>query len=92
MNNFTIYDKSGVSYSAELIDDIPEFTNQNPLAFPNFSFITKYKGGMGGISWLLNGVLHRKDGPAMEFLEHKRWFLDGKEYTEGEYLQQVRKL
>lgn len=33
--------------------------------------------------WFKNGVLHRSDGPAVEFKSGRKfWFLDGKEVTE----------
>jgi len=33
-----------------------------------------------------NGKKHREDGPAIEWNDgYKRWFIDGKEYTEEEF-------
>ena len=33
-------------------------------------------------SWLINGKLHREDGPAIEHVDgYKSWHLNGKPYT-----------
>ena len=37
--------------------------------------------------WFYNGELHREDGPAIEYKNGtKKWFLDGVQYTEAEFL------
>lgn len=36
--------------------------------------------------WLINGKLHRENGPAFEGSKGtKRWYLNDKSYTEAEY-------
>ena len=36
----------------------------------------------GTKKWLLNGVLHREDGPAVEYADgSKGWYLNGKQVT-----------
>ena len=81
MNNFTIYDKSGVSYFAELIDDIPTLRMERLeilLMFPFFSFQTKVISPHGEIYWHLNGEMHRLDGPALEHPNGEaRWGVKG---------------
>ena len=38
--------------------------------------------------WYKNGKLHRLDGPAVEYSDGtKAWWIDGKEYTEEEFLK-----
>ncbi len=40
--------------------------------------------------WLMNGKLHREDGPAIEYANGtKRWFLDGKEYSKPVFLKKT---
>ena len=39
-----------------------------------------------------NNILHREDGPAIEFKRgRKGWFLDGIEYTHEEYKKKMRR-
>ena len=46
----------------------------------------------GDIYWYLNDKLHREDGPACEYANGtKEWYLNGKEFTEKEFLQRTRK-
>ena len=41
---------------------------------------------IGTKHWLLNGNLHREDGPAIEYASGKLgWFLNNKPYTEAEF-------
>ena len=41
---------------------------------------------VGNKFWLLNGKLHREDGPAVEYSHGlKQWFLNDKRYTEEEF-------
>jgi len=41
---------------------------------------------MGDKVWHFNGLLHREEGPAVEYDDgDKRWFLNGVEYTEEEF-------
>ena len=39
--------------------------------------------------WLLNGDLHREDGPAVEYADgpEREWWLNGKEVTEQEVMK-----
>ena len=40
----------------------------------------------GNKHWILNGKLHREDGPAIEFSNgNKHWILNGKKLTEEEF-------
>ena len=40
----------------------------------------------GSKFWYQNGKRHRTDGPAIEFASgDKSWFIEGKEYTKGEF-------
>ena len=44
----------------------------------------------GSNHWFLDGKRHREDGPAIEFLSGlKGWFLNGIEYSEEEYWNQL---
>ena len=37
----------------------------------------------GSKHWYINGLLHREDGPAIEWIDgHKHWFLNGKLHRE----------
>ena len=40
----------------------------------------------GDTFWYLNGKLHRTNGPACEWDDRKEWWLNGKQYTEEEFL------
>ena len=41
----------------------------------------------GNKVWLEDGLLHRDDGPAIEWADgNKEWWLNGKEYTKEEYV------
>ena len=40
--------------------------------------------------WLLNGNLHREDGPAVEWPSgYKEWWLNGEELTEEEFISRT---
>jgi hypothetical protein len=42
--------------------------------------------------WYLNGVLHREDGPAIEYTNGgKEWWINGKEITEQEFLSRKQR-
>ena len=42
--------------------------------------------------WYLNGVIHREDGPAVEFADGtKEWWLNGVQHTEEEFNQWLEK-
>jgi len=44
----------------------------------------------GNKFWLLNGKLHREDGPAIEFANgQKDWYLNGKRLSEEEFLRRT---
>ena len=46
---------------------------------------------MGGRAWYINDVLHREDGPAIEYANGNRyWYINGKEYTEEDYERELR--
>ena len=46
-----------------------------------------------GTYWYLNGQLHRVDGPAVEDANgDKRWYLNGKHYSEADFKLAVAKL
>ncbi len=41
--------------------------------------------------WLLNGKLHREDGPAIEYLDGiKYWYLNGELFTEKEWETKIK--
>jgi hypothetical protein len=43
--------------------------------------------------WFKNGVLHRSDGPAVEFKSGRKfWFLNGKEVTEQDAIDQRQEM
>ena len=45
--------------------------------------------------WYLNDKRHREDGPAVEYTDdrcRRRWYLDGVEYTEEEFLKKTAKV
>ena len=43
--------------------------------------------------WLLNGKLHREDGPAYENADgDKSWYLNGEEVTEEEHKRRTSKI
>jgi len=45
----------------------------------------------GTKEWHLNGVLHREDGPAIEWNDgEKEWWLNNKRFSEKEYLEAVK--
>jgi len=45
----------------------------------------------GNKYWYLNGERHRTDGPATEYpTGEKRWFINGNELSEEEYLRTTR--
>ena len=40
--------------------------------------------------WFLNGKLHRKDGPAIQYVDGTTaWFLNGIEYTKPNYYKEL---
>ena len=39
--------------------------------------------------WYQDGLLHRLDGPAIEWADGKEWFIEGEQLTEEEFLQTV---
>ena len=39
----------------------------------------------GDEEWFLNGLRHRVDGPAVKWFAYKRWYINGKRYTEEEH-------
>ena len=41
--------------------------------------------------WHLNGKLHREDGPACEYASGNKWYIDGEEMTEKEFLEKTQK-
>jgi len=47
----------------------------------------------GGTKWYyFNKRWHREEGPAIEWENgHKSWFLNGKQYTEPEWKNEMRK-
>jgi hypothetical protein len=47
----------------------------------------------GTLQWWVFGNIHREDGPAIEYPSgHKIWFLDGLEYSEQDWQQEVTKI
>ena len=43
--------------------------------------------------WYINGKCHREDGPAREYANGlKSWYLNGIEYSEEEYIVELRKI
>jgi hypothetical protein len=47
---------------------------------------------MGTKRWTLNGELHRRDGPALEWPDGtKGWCLNGMRYKEGDYWEELFK-
>jgi len=45
-------------------------------------------------AWMVNGKLHREDGPAFERFNHtglSEWWLDDKQYWEEDYKIEMRK-
>ena len=45
----------------------------------------------GSKFWYLNDKRHREDGPAVEYTDgSKEWFLNGIEYSEEEYWNQLK--
>ncbi len=43
--------------------------------------------------WYINGNRHREDGPAVEYTNgNKEWYLNGIEYSEEEWLQEITKV
>jgi len=71
--------------------DVEKFLGYEYLVFNiddeqeiKFSYGTKY--------WLLNGKLHRTDGPAIECSSgDKFWYLNGIQYSEKEFNEKVKK-
>jgi len=59
----------------------------------------KYKEGKysvkewsdGSKAWFFKRVLHKENGPACDYKEYKKWFLEGEEYTEKEWRLEMRK-
>ena len=46
----------------------------------------------GTKSWFLNDVLHREDGPAIEYYNgDKYWYLNGEHLTEAEFNKRFQK-
>ena|ERR1019366_2749281 len=43
----------------------------------------------GNRFWRKNGVLHRENGPAEETRDHRRWYLDGKQYSEQSFNEEM---
>ena len=42
--------------------------------------------------WWLNGLLHRENGPAVEYASgYKYWYLNGKIYSESDYWKEINK-
>jgi hypothetical protein len=50
----------------------------------------EYKNGTK--EWFNNGKLHREDGPAIDYNSIKQWYLNGIEYSEQEWEQEVAKI
>ena len=49
-------------------------------------------GGNGTKKWYLNGIRHREDGPAVEWVNgDKDWYLNGKELSEDDLEYQMIK-
>jgi hypothetical protein len=50
--------------------------------------------GLGTKKWRLpSGMLHREDGPAIEYPNgNKGWFINGLKYTENEYKYEMRSI
>ena len=45
----------------------------------------------GTKEWLLDGKLHRIDGPAIEYANgYKEWYLDDKQLTHAQWLEAVK--
>jgi len=44
--------------------------------------------------WLVKGLLHRDDGPALiiPLLDRKHWYLNGDKYTKEKWIDETRKL
>jgi len=43
------------------------------------------------MAWFINGELHREDGPAVTCNDgFEGWFLNGVQYTEKEYNEQIQ--
>jgi hypothetical protein len=41
--------------------------------------------------WFRDGGFHREDGPAIEYANgYKAWYLNGKKFTEAEFLNRVK--
>ncbi len=46
----------------------------------------------GDKAWRLNDQRHREDGPAREWSDDSKWwYLNGQEYTEDEYYQEMKR-
>ena len=46
----------------------------------------RYDDGNGIVEWLVNGELHREDGPAIVRKGgSKEWWMNGKKYSEEEF-------
>ena len=44
----------------------------------------------GNALWYQNGQLHRTDGPAVIYRDYLGWFIQGREYTAAEFIEQQR--
>lgn len=44
----------------------------------------------GSRAWYQNGKLHRLDGPAVIHKHYLGWFIQGREYTAAEFIEQQR--
>jgi hypothetical protein len=52
----------------------------------------RYANENGTVTWFKDGVLHREDGPAVEFTDgRKYWWLNDVELTEEEFNQWLSK-
>jgi hypothetical protein len=55
------------------------YTKVSQLTNVGYEFLERFDGNK---YWCLNGLCHREDGPAIEYLNgNKTWYLNGKEIT-----------
>ena len=85
MSEVILYDVDGKTYSAIMVDNIPEIPEMDNYIrrTSNFNFQVRIKGE-GVTRWLLNGERHRLDGPAEEYEGgDKVWYVMGKVHRLG---------
>jgi len=87
-NDFIIYCKDDYYYEA---DNNWFYYNISGAYFKGYEIHRKNKPAIEHKyckSWYIDGKKHRDDGPAVEYGNgYKYWYLNGKEYSEEEYLK-----